>query len=76
MRRAYNEIGMIKHAEVKEFDHRILSDKAFKVMEQSSFDLYVDDEGTYYMNSNGKDDLTKIGTLEDLNDTIEAYAED
>lgn len=76
MRKEYVELGMLKHVEVKEFDHRILSDKAFEVMEQSSFGLYVDANGTYYMDYCGKGDMEKVGTIEDLNETLEAYAEE
>jgi hypothetical protein len=70
----YKEMGRIEHANAKEIDLRVLSDKAFDIAADSSFTIMQDNDGVYYM-SDGANDFTKVGGLKDLNEELEAYAE-
>lgn len=77
MKRAYHENGILKHANMKEIDIWILSEKARSVAEVSSFDITqdTDEEDLYYIADNSGQDFRKAGTLEDLNKELEDYAE-
>ena len=68
---------MLKHANMKEADIWTLSEKARKIAEESSFDIMqdTDEEDLYYIADNSGEDFRKVGTLKDLNEDIEAYAE-
>lgn len=71
---AYKEMGRLEHANAKEIDLRVLSGKAFDIAADSSFTIMQDGDGIYYM-SDGANDFVRVGSLKDLNEELEAYAE-
>lgn len=75
MKRAYEENGVIKHADMKEADLSLLSEKAQEVLSLSSFDIAIDREGTYYFAASQGQNFSKIGDLKELDECLEAYAE-
>ena len=72
MKRAYHENGILKHANMKEIDIWILSEKARGVAEASSFDIRqdTDEEDLYYIADNSGQDFRKVGSLKDLNESL------
>ena len=71
---AYKEMGRLEHANAKEIDLRVLSEKAFSIAADSSFKIMQDGDGVYYTSA-GANDFVKVGNLKDLNEVIEDYAE-
>lgn len=58
-----------------EFDNNTLSEAATQVYNDSSFVVYQDNNGVYYITSNsGESEAEEIGTLQDLNEYLEIFA--
>lgn len=58
-----------------EFDNKTLSEAATQVYNNSSFIVYQDNNGVYYITSNGgESEAEEVGTLQDLNEYLEIFA--
>lgn len=52
-----------------------LTEKAFAVYSDSDFTFYKDDAGTFYYGLNQNDKPSELGTIEDVNELLEQFAE-
>lgn len=57
-----------------EFSGSELTEKAFRVYSDSSFIFYMED-GLYFATCNEGEQRFQLGTLEDVNDFLESFAD-
>ena len=61
----------MKRVEFREYD---LTEKAFEVYSNSDFAFWKDRTGKYYVADNQKADPHELGTIDDVNDFLEAFS--
>lgn len=59
----------------KEFDDTELTESAFKIYSNSSFCFWVDTNGNYFWSDSPHDYKNYLGTIQDVNEFLESWAE-
>lgn len=58
-----------------EFSENELTEKAFAVYSDSSFTFWIDADGTFCRSDNPNSEKVECGTLEDVNEFLEQFAD-